>query len=115
MPWNRGRLRSFLAGPGAAHADVVHVGTGESTGAAHVRIKIAGLSRLPPERQAGAFSRRSLCHPIIRYLSERRSNDDGPLSNPFRSYPGEAGARMARPGAALPDVDGGFHDRRGVM
>jgi hypothetical protein len=27
-PWNRGRLRGFLAGPGAPHAYMVHVGAG---------------------------------------------------------------------------------------
>jgi enediyne biosynthesis protein E3 len=27
-PWNRGRLRDFLEGPGAAHAYMVHVGAG---------------------------------------------------------------------------------------
>jgi hypothetical protein len=46
-PWNRGRLRGFLAGPGAAHAYMVHVGAGWTLAQLGLRVDRA-LARLDP-------------------------------------------------------------------
>jgi enediyne biosynthesis protein E3 len=46
-PWNRGRLGGFLAGPGAAHAYMVHVGAGWALAQLRRRIDRA-LGRLDP-------------------------------------------------------------------
>src|SRR3954447_2151806 len=46
-PWNRGRLRSFLAGPGSVHTYMVHVGAGWALAQLRLRVDRA-LSRLDP-------------------------------------------------------------------
>jgi enediyne biosynthesis protein E3 len=46
-PWNRGRLGGFLAGPGAAHVYMVHVGAGWALAQLRLRVDRA-LARLDP-------------------------------------------------------------------
>jgi enediyne biosynthesis protein E3 len=46
-PWNRGRLGDFLAGPGAAHTYMVHVGAGWALAQLRRRVEPA-LARLDP-------------------------------------------------------------------
>ncbi len=46
-PWNRGRLGGFLAGPGAGHTYMVHVGAGWALAQLRLRVDRA-LARLDP-------------------------------------------------------------------
>ena len=46
-PWNRGRLGGFLAGPGAAHTYMIHVGAGWALAQLRRRVEPA-LARLDP-------------------------------------------------------------------
>ena len=46
-PWNRGRLGGFLAGPGAEHAYMVHVGAGWALAQLRLRVDRA-LAHLDP-------------------------------------------------------------------
>jgi hypothetical protein len=47
LPWNGGRLRRFLDGPGASHTYLVHVGAGWALARAPLRVR-ALLKRLDP-------------------------------------------------------------------
>jgi hypothetical protein len=47
LPWKRGRLRGFLAGPAAAHVYMVHVGAGWALAQLGLRVDPA-LARLDP-------------------------------------------------------------------
>jgi enediyne biosynthesis protein E3 len=46
-PWNRGRFREFLAGPGAVHAYMVHVGAGWALAQLRLRV-VRALTQFDP-------------------------------------------------------------------